>query len=380
MSKQLLSKGFEVELFTGRATGENVGISNTIVKDLPEFVTEPDLRNIEYTTLPISDYDLLSEALLQPRRRLRYWLEKRKLTLLPGSTLSLGDINIFERSDLNNSYHDLIESTYGTRVVTASIHINLGIKDLDWLFAAVRLVRCEAAMLLALSASSPFLGGKLTDHHSQRWNQFPLTPQEVPIFLNHNHYIRWFEKQLEDKAMCNERHLWTSVRPNGSKRPYKLNRLELRICDLVTSASELMAITALLELRVLKLKRNLQQLDPLHSSKLAPAELANLAEINDAAAAESSLEATLLHWRDGHKLCCKDWILEQIDAVKPLAVEYNLVSVLAPLNNLLEHGNQAMRWRKDHLTGSSISALLQSSSAEMVHQEALRDNSKTSLG
>ncbi|MGB0285844.1 MAG: glutamate-cysteine ligase family protein, partial [Synechococcus sp.] len=68
----------------------------------------------------------------------------------------------FERSDPENAYHALIEQLYGTRVVTASIHINLGITDLNWLFAAVRLVRCEAALLLALSASSPFLDGQST--------------------------------------------------------------------------------------------------------------------------------------------------------------------------------------------------------------------------
>jgi gamma-glutamyl:cysteine ligase YbdK (ATP-grasp superfamily) len=44
------------------------------------------------------------------------------------------------------------------------------------LFAGLRLLRCEAALLLALSASSPFLDGQATGAHSQRWLQFPLTP------------------------------------------------------------------------------------------------------------------------------------------------------------------------------------------------------------
>ena len=151
MSEGLLLKGFEVELFTGRPDGTNVGVASEVARDLSDFVTEPDHRNLEYITPPISAYDALPEALLQPRRRLREWLAPRGLTLLPGSTLSLGDSSRFERSDPTNPYHDLIETTYGTKVVTASIHINLGITDLDWLFAAVRLVRCEAALLLSLS-------------------------------------------------------------------------------------------------------------------------------------------------------------------------------------------------------------------------------------
>ena len=215
----LLLKGFEVELFTGRSNGANVGVAPDVARDLPGFVTEPDRRNLEYVTDPIRDYAELPEALLAPRRTLRQWLQKRELTLLPGSTMSLGDSSRFERSDPENAYHALIEQLYGTRVVTASIHINLGITDLNWLFAAVRLVRCEAALLLALSASSPFLDGQSTSHHSQRWHQFPLTPAAVPLFRDHQHYIEWVEEQLSTGAMRNERHLWTSVRPNGPRRP-----------------------------------------------------------------------------------------------------------------------------------------------------------------
>ena len=146
----LLLKGFEVELFTGRSNGANVGVAPDVARELPGFVTEPDRRNLEYVTDPIRDYAELPEALLAPRRTLRQWLQMRELTLLPGSTMSLGDSSRFERSDPENAYHELIEQLYGTRVVTASIHINLGITDLNWLFAAVRLVRCEAALLLSL--------------------------------------------------------------------------------------------------------------------------------------------------------------------------------------------------------------------------------------
>ena len=206
------------------------------------------------------------------------------LTLLPGSTLSLGDSERFERSDPTNPYHSLIESTYGTRVVTASVHINPGLTDPELLFAAVRLIRCEAALLLSLSASSPFIGGQLSGQHSQRWRQFPLTPEHVPLFINHRHYIDWVEEQLATGAMRNERHLWTSVRPKGPDRPYSLNRLELRICDLVTDPADLIAITVFLELRVLALIEQQVRLDPLCSSELSLEELAALADQNDAAA------------------------------------------------------------------------------------------------
>jgi len=380
MSDSLLLKGFEVELFTGRPNGENVGVATEVVRDLPDFVTEPDRRNLEYTTPPIADYALLTQALLAPRRNLRTWLADRELTLLPGSTLSLGDPSRFERSDPENPYHDLIETCYGTRVVTASIHINLGITDPELLFAALRLVRCEAALLLALSASSPFLGGQLCDHHSQRWQQFPLTPDKVPLFLNHDHYKQWVEQQLAIGSMRNERHLWTSVRPNGPRRPYDLNRLELRICDLVTDPADLLAITTLLELRVLNLARHPHQLDPLHSSNLSPDELAELADSNDAAAAQLSLDADLHHWLDGAPVLCRRWIQDLIESITPLAEELGLHERLLPLQRLLSGGNQAMRWRDAHARGSSIAELLRAGSRAMEQQEQVLHEPSTALG
>ena len=369
MSEGLLLKGFEVELFTGRPDGTNVGVASEVARDLSDFVTEPDHRNLEYITPPIRAYEDLPEALLQPRRRLRQWLSPRGLTLLPGSTLSLGDSSRFERSDPTNPYHDLIETTYGTKVVTASIHINLGITDLDWLFAAVRLVRCEAALLLSLSASSPFLGGELTGHHSQRWHQFPLTPRQVPLFRDHSHYTQWVEQRLADGQMRNERHLWTSVRPNGPRRPYELNRLELRICDLITDPAELLAITAWLELRLLELRDHPQRLDPLLASQLSEKELAELADSNDAAAAHSSLEATLHHWQDGRPLLSRTWIAEILEQLAPRADALGLSDRLRPLDKLLESGNQAMRWTAANSQGCSIGDLLRQGSCAMKDQE-----------
>ena len=369
MSTPLLLKGFEVELFTGRDDGSHVGVAAEVAQELPDFVTEPDHRNLEYITAPTSSYAELPELLLQPRRRLRDWLQQRNLTLLPGSTLSRGDTRQFERSDPTNPYHDLIEQSYGTRVVTASIHINLGITDPEWLFAAVRLVRCEAALLLALSASSPFLDDEVTGQHSQRWRQFPLTPEKVPLFLNHSHYIRWVEEQLAEGLMRNERHLWTSVRPNGPRRPYDLNRLELRICDLVTDPAELIAITALLELRLLQLRDAPQQLDPIRSSRLTAEELATMADANDAAAAHQSLDATLHRWQDGSSVTCRAWIEELLDQISPLAQQHNLLSQLRPMDDLLRNGNQAMRWIHAVETGTSIRALLQQGSLTMSDQE-----------
>ena len=370
MTKDHLLKGFEVELFTGRRDGRNVGIAATAKQELEGFVTEPDHRNLEYVTAPESDYGPLTEALLSPRRTLRTWLQSRDLTLLPGSTLSLGDATRFERSDPKNPYHDLIEATYGTDVVTASIHINLGIENPEALFQALRLVRCEAALMLALSASSPFLNGEVTGAHSQRWLQFPLTPARVPLFVDHQHFIRWTEEQIAAGTMHNVRHLWTSVRPNGPERPHQLNRLELRICDLITDPAHLLAITTLLELRVQQILRAPSAHDPMTRSSLNLDDLEQLSLDNDRAAARTSLEATLHHWEDGRPLQCRDWLLMLIESVEPLAAELHLSERLQPLATILDQGNQAMRWLASIRDGGTIQTVLSNSIRAMEAEES----------
>ncbi|WP_320666843.1 glutamate--cysteine ligase [Prochlorococcus sp. MIT 1307] len=380
MTREYLLKGFEVELFTGLATGEHVGVSADVSKDLAGFVKEPDQRNLEYITAPIRKYECLKEALLTPRRRLREWLAVRQLTLLPGSTLSLGNSAQFERSEPSNPYHDLIEATYGTRVVTTSIHINLGIADLPRLFSALRLVRCEAALFLSLSASSPFLDGRPTGAHSQRWLQFPLTPKKVPLFLNHAHYVHWLEDQLANGSMWNERHLWTSVRPNGPSRPHDLNRLELRICDCITNCDLLLAITALLELRLLKLFQDPDQLDPLKVSRLSAVELADLSDMNDSAAAQDSLDATLHSWLDGKPILCREWLYNLLENVTPLAKDIEMFHLLAPIQSVLDQGNQAMKWLKKHSLGDSVEDVVQESIAEMEVEEIATTKSEAILG
>ena len=133
----VLSKGFEIEMYTGTPSGNIVGLSDKITAALDGFMREPDSRNVEYITAPYYDYEGLLCGLLCPRLKLRKYLDKLgNYTLIPGSTLSLGGSEKFFRSDPNNPYHDYIEQTYGTKVVTASVHINIGISDPEILMRA----------------------------------------------------------------------------------------------------------------------------------------------------------------------------------------------------------------------------------------------------
>ncbi|NJK99382.1 MAG: glutamate--cysteine ligase [Spirulinaceae cyanobacterium RM2_2_10] len=365
----LLSKGLEVEIYTGTPNGTIIGFADQIVRDLAAFVREPDSRNVEYTTAPICGYDRLLCAIVRPRQQLRAYLQQLgDYTLIPGSTLSLGDSQQFFRSDPHNPYHAYIEETYFTRVVTASIHINIGIADPEQLIRACRLVRVEAPLYLALSSSSPFLDGRATGQHSTRWATFPKTPASVPLFTDHAHFIQWTEAQLASGAMQNVRHLWSSVRPNGDNRPYGLNRLELRICDLVADPIALLAIVALLEARLTQMLES-PELDPLQQSQLSPSELEALTDANELAAAQASLDATLRHWQDGRAIAARDWVNELYAEVLPWAKQRGFSCFLSPIPKVLRHGNLAQQWLQQLAAGLTPSQILTQAIQTTADQE-----------
>jgi predicted glutamate--cysteine ligase len=355
----VLSKGFEIEMYTGTPQGNIVGLSDKISAALDNFVREPDSRNVEYITPPLDNYEQLLCALLSPRIKLRNYLKSLgDYTLIPGSTLSLGDSKRFFRSEPANTYHNYIEQSYGTKVVTASVHINVGISDPELLIRACRLIRVEAPLYLALSASSPFLDGSTTGYHSSRWRVFPQTPSHVPLFESHAHHIEWVESQLKLQTMQNVRHLWVSVRPNGDKRPYDLNRLELRICDLVSDPIALLSISAFLEARLLQLLENPDLLDPLTQSKFSPEELLAITANNEIAAATSSLDARLTHWQDGSSILARDWISQMYQEVWPIAKKEGFSCFLSPLQKILREGNEAQQWLQLHAVGFSASRVI----------------------
>lgn len=365
----MLTKGFEVEVYTGTPLGKIEGLSHIISKELDGFVKEPDSRNVEYVTRPTRTYAQALCDLVTPRLKLRDFLkELGDYSIIPGSTLSLGDTGTFHRSDPAHPYHSYIEKTYGTDVVTASIHINVGIDDPETLMRICRVMRLEAPLFLALSASSPFLDGQVTGYHSTRWSMFPKTPTHVPLFESHQHYIDWTQEQLVAGTMQNVRHLWSSVRPNGDDRPHDLNRLELRICDLIANPIQLLAVTALLEARIQMLLDH-PEIDPLLDTHFDNHDYVVQADRNELSAAKSSLDATLIHWQTGQSVKASDWIQELYALVFPIAKAAGYSCFLSPIQSMLRNGNQAQQWLKLIAEGYCVQSILIQSIATMAQDE-----------
>ncbi len=359
-----LRKGLEEEVYTGTLNADVVGLSHRIAADLAGFVTEPDSRNVEYTTAPYRSYQILLDRLMSKRCRLRRYLcEIGDYTLIPGSTLSLEESDDFFISNPKNPYYQYIRDTYGTKVVTASTHINVGVPDPDTLIRAYRLLRAEASMFLALTANSPFFRGRPSGDHSTRWTMFPVTPKGAPFFISHAHFIEWVNEQLKSGVMFNPRHLWLSIRPNGEGTPDEINRLELRICDRISRPRVLGAVVSLFEARIWQAIEN-PMLDPLLS--MPNHELVELCEANEIAAARASLDAEVVDWQTGNTVAMVDWIRSRLTETLPVAERHGFRDRLEPVEEILRDGNLAQQWLRQVEAGATPREVISKSIAALT--------------
>ena len=357
MTKNLLKKGVEIELYAGTESGEVLPLSTKLKEKFPDFSQEPDQRNFEYITKPSNSYFELFKEIIETRTNARSYLKSLDdLTLIPGSTIALPFSKEFYPSKPGDPYGELIFNTYQTSVITTSIHINIGIDNYADLFKCLCILRLYVPLFLALSASSPFHDGKVTEFNSYRWHNFPKTPSFVPFFTNHEEYINWTNKQLEIKSMFNVRHLWTSIRPNGPDRPHDLNRIEIRICDFMMDTRKVLSIVALIECIVQDYLVN-KKFPKILQTDLN--KLVTTMEIQEELAAKDGLDAKLWNWKDDKEEKAYSIIESLYKEYQNIAKDMNILEYLNPVLEILKDGNEATQFMEMYNKTRSIEKTMQ---------------------
>lgn len=341
MSSRLLKKGLEIEIYAGTQEGNVLPLSKELKTKFPFISQEPDQRNFEYITPATPYYEKLFKSLIIPRLKIRDYLKKEgDYTLIPFSTIPLEYSKKFYPAKPNDPYCNMVQKKYKTKVVTTSIHINIGINSHRNLFKLLPILRLYVPLFLGLSASSAFHNGENTGFQSFRWHNFPKTPKLVPYFTDHTSYINWTNKKLSKKEMFNVRHLWSSIRPNGPDRPYKLNRIEIRICDFISDPCKVLAVMALIECLCHKylsednspliLKSNLEKLQ-------------KITDLQEEKVAKYGLEAKIWDWRKDQVIKITDFIEDVYKENLKTAKMLNINNFLTPIMKILEEGNEASR-------------------------------------
>lgn len=128
------------------------------------------------------------------------------------------------------------------RLLTCAMHVHVGIEDPDLRIDLMSQAGYFLPHLLALTTSSPFWQGSVTDLKSYRLAVF----DELPRTGMPEHFESWseYEKHLnvliETGVIEDGSKVWWDVRPSA-----RFPTLEMRICDICTTFEDSVCITAL---------------------------------------------------------------------------------------------------------------------------------------
>ena len=125
----------------------------------------------------------------------------------------------------------------------------------------------------------------------------------------------------------------------------------------------------MLELRILHLFENINALDPLTASSFDIDDLSDICDQNEINAAKNSLNAELIHWKDGKRLLCSEWIRNLLAELSSTAEKFNMIHLLTPIYKVLDEGNQSMSWIKQYREGFSIEEIMKNTIKDMIKTE-----------
>ncbi len=140
---------------------------------------------------------------------------------------------------------------------TFSLHVHLGVRDIDRAVRACDRLRPVLPLLLAISANSPYLDGRDSGLHSARTQSFTKSFPRcgVPdVFGGWPSYREYIELLRDTKSIVEFTQVWWSVRPH-----FKFGTVEVRICDAQTSAQESEALAALMVASIAQAVRDVDE-------------------------------------------------------------------------------------------------------------------------
>ena len=126
---------------------------------------------------------------------------------------------------------------------TFSLHVHVGVRDIDRAVRVCDRMRPLLPLLLAVSANSPFLDGRLAGLHSARSQIFTRSFPRCGVphaFGGWDAYRAYIDLLIRTRSIIEFTQVWWSVRPH-----FSYGTVEVRICDAQYTAAESDALAGL---------------------------------------------------------------------------------------------------------------------------------------
>jgi glutamate---cysteine ligase / carboxylate-amine ligase len=203
----------------------------------------------------------LADALSRQReRRRRLFALARESDAALGATGTHPWADYREQPIIETEHYKRVED--GLKYVawrnnTFSLHVHVGINDLDRAVRVCDRLRPVLPLLLAVSANSPYLDGRDSGLHSARTQSFTRNFPRCGIpdaFGGWRSYREYIEFLVATNSIVEFTQVWWSVRPH-----FRFGTVEVRICDAQSTSVESEALAALIVACVAQAARDVDE-------------------------------------------------------------------------------------------------------------------------
>ncbi len=251
----------------------------------------------------------------------------------------------------NDRYQDLVNRIQwpARRLMIYGLHVHVGVQSGEKAIAILNALTTYLPHFLALSSSSPFLDFEDTGLASARAKIFEGMPTAgLPFRLgNYGEFQSFMNSLVNAGAISTIREIWWDIRPHPG-----FGTLEIRICDIPSTLSEVCSLTALIQCIVVILN---QCYDDGNMPELL---FPWIIRENKWRASRYGLEAQVITDNQGNQMPLKDSITKLVQELGPISKELDCEKELNGINTTLALGSSSDRQRKVYAKTEDFSSVM----------------------
>ena len=236
-------------------------------------------------------------------------------------------------------YATLIDRTqwWGRQMLIYGVHVHVGIEDRDKVLPISRALLGHYGHLLALSASSPYWGGKDTGYASNRALMF----QQLPTAGLGFQFDTWpeLEGYVDDMLHTGVIDTFDEIRWDIRPSP-KFGTVEVRVCDGSPTLTEVLSISALIHCLVELFSRELD------AGRELPTMPPWFVQENKWRAARYGLDAVIILDSDSNERLVTEDLDELLNRLEPVARSLDCADDLRAVADIPREGASYQRQRR----------------------------------
>jgi len=233
-------------------------------------------------------------------------------------------------------YRDLIAGLQfvARQELIFGIHVHVGIDDPDKAIHVTNGMRVHLAVLLALSANSPFWRAHETGLLSARTPIFRAFPRVgiPPRYDDFEDWTRRIEFMQQSKVIADYTYLWYDVRPHPL-----FGTVEIRVMDSQTRLEHTLGLAALVQAMVKELAEHFDSGEQLSRYPY------EMLDENKWLAARHGMEGELVDLPSRDRVRTKELARRLVDRLRGHAQDLGSADALEGVDDLLENGNGGAR-------------------------------------